>query len=461
MTAQIPELPKMHPNDVYTIPADEVAAMQLAGLQERFEELRPQLRALDSVATDVGLKKIERLEDVVPVCFPHTMYKSYSVSQVENGRYGRLTEWLDGFTTEDLSALDTSSCDSLESWLDVVESGSNLRPTTSSGTTGKISFFPRGTGEADTFLRFVLQALAGFRDEPDAGLATEEPEFFAPLPMATGRQNMPRMFDLIRRHCYGGDSSRIHTLGQGHWDTDMLWISGRMRQAQARGETAQPASTPALERVRARVLEMQEHASANAEHFLDELIVDFRDRRVILFAPKSSLIGFAQMCRDRELTPSFGEGSFIFTGGGTKGQTFPDGWEELLYGVFPPPHQEVYAMTEATALCRLCSAGWFHWSPTVVTFLLDPDTSEPLPRDGVRTGRLAVFDLCTTTHWGGAITGDRVTVDYNGDCPCGRVGPRVRNDITRYTELRDDDKITCAKSPGAYERAVDTIGGFA
>jgi hypothetical protein len=461
MTVDIAELPRQHPNNAYTIDPAEVRAMQLAAVRERFEALRPRIRVLESVAADVGVDRIDALEDVVPLCFPHTLYKSCSAGRIAKGRFDRLTEWLDGFTVHDLSSIDTSRCDSLESWLDAVEQGSDLRPTVTSGTTGKISFFPRSTTEAAIFAQLVVQALAGFADEADSGLDTGEPEWFSPLPIATGRQGMARMFDLIRRHCYGGDATRIHTLGRGHWDADMLWVWGRMRQAEARGETAQLELTPALERVRAQVIEAQQSAARDTDRFLEELSVEFRGRRVILFGPTGTLINLAGICRDRGLAPEFGPESFILAGGGNKGQAFPSGWQELLYGVFPKPHAEVYAMTEITALCRLCSAGWFHWSPTVVTFLIDPDTSEPLPRTGVQTGRLALFDLCATTYWGGAVSGDRVTIDWDGGCPCGRTGARVRNDVTRYSELRDDDKITCAKSPGAYERAVDTVVGLA
>jgi hypothetical protein len=117
-------------------------------------------------------------------------------------------------------------------------------------------------------------------------------------------------------------------------------------------------------------------------------------------------------------------------------------------------------MTEATGACRLCSAGWFHWPPNIVTFVLDPDTGEPLPRSGRQTGRFALFDLCASTHWGGAVTGDRITIEWDAQCSCGRTGPRIMDSVTRYSALRGDDKITCAMSPGAYERAAETLVGI-
>jgi hypothetical protein len=73
----------------------------------------------------------------------------------------------------------------------------------------------------------------------------------------------------------------------------------------------------------------------------------------------------------------------------------------------------------------------------------------------VQTGRLALFDLFAENCWGGIISGDRVTVNWDGGCSCGRVGAYLHSDIVRYSNLKDDDKITCSKTADAYEKAVD------
>jgi hypothetical protein len=454
------DMSSRRPEEVFSVEPHEVKQMQITGVRQRYAELRSKIRVVDRLADDLDVTEIGQLDDIVPLCLPHTVYKSYSVRDVEKGRFDRLTEWLDGLTTENLSGVDVDACESLETWLDTIEAATELRPLVSSGTTGKVSFFPRSNVEAAVFLRYMVQALAGFRGEPDSGLAGGEPDWFSALPMATGRQTIPRMLDLIRRHCYGGDFSRIHSLGRGHWDADMLWLWGRIRAAEAKGESLDAKLTPNLERVRDAVRQSQALAAENSEQFLRELVEVHRGGRVILFGPTGMLIQLAAKCKERGLEPNLDVESFIVTGGGTKGHDFPDGWESLLHSVFPLPHQEIYGMTESTGTCRLCSAGWFHWPPTVVTFVLDPDTSEPMPRTGVRTGRFAIFDLCAETHWGGAITGDQVTIDWDGNCSCGRQGPRVMNNVTRYSSMRNDDKITCAKSPGAYERAVDYLAGM-
>jgi hypothetical protein len=443
--------------DVFAIEPAHAEAMQLELLQRRFEELRPRIAVVDTLAADLGVTAISALEDIVPLCLPHTLYKSYAASFVERGRYDRLTEWLAALTTEDLSAIDTRGCDSLEGWLDTVEAGSLLRPLVSSGTTGKVSFFPRSTIEQDQFFKFMMQALGGYREELDSGLTDGRLDFFTTVPMASGRQNLPRMFGLFRDRCFGGDASRIHTLGNGHWSADMLWLSGRLRAAQARGELAEIELTPAHELIRDRIVAETAVLEPRREAFMDELFLTRRDEPVILFAPLGMLIDLAQRCKDRHFDDGLAPGSFILTGGGTKGQAFPTGWQTLLNGTFPPPWQQLYGMTETTATCRLCADGYFHWPATVLTFVVDPDTGVPLPRTGTTSGRLALFDLAPQTHWGGAITGDRVTVEWDAHCGCGRIGARVRDDIVRFTELRDDDKITCAKSPGAYERAVEDL----
>jgi hypothetical protein len=236
MISDLPEVPHATSEEVFAIDPVDVARMQLRWIQRRYEELRPRIRVLDSVAGDIGITNIESFNDVIPLCLPHTIYKSYSLSSVEQGRWDRMTEWLSGLTTEDLSGLDLGTASSLETWLDVVEAASRLRPLVSSGTTGKVSFFPRSTIEMDTLLHATLQTFSGYGSEPDTGLARGDADMFSPLPMATGRQTLPRVFAMFRDYCYAGDGSRIHTRGRGHWDADMLWLSGRLRGAQARGE---------------------------------------------------------------------------------------------------------------------------------------------------------------------------------------------------------------------------------
>jgi hypothetical protein len=95
--------------------------------------------------------------------------------------------------------------------------------------------------------------------------------------------------------------------------------------------------------------------------------------------------------------------------------------------------------------------------PHTIPILIDKDAQE-LPREGVQTGRLALFDLLAETYWGGFISGDQVTMHWQEDCACGWKGPRIEKTITRYAEMEGgDDKITCAGSAQAYNEFMDYV----
>ena len=80
--------------------------------------------------------------------------------------------------------------------------------------------------------------------------------------------------------------------------------------------------------------------------------------------------------------------------------------------------------------------------------MLDPESSQPLPRAGKQTDRFAVYDVINQSHWGGVITGDgdEVTIDWDTPCPCGRTSLALEHTIQRFSEKKDgeEDKISCA-----------------
>ena len=460
--AFIQSLNTMNADELFSLDPEEIAPIQLAALKLRLEEFRPKIRLLDRLCEDTGVSSIQTAEDITPICFPHTLYKSYSVADIEKGRYDRLTRWLQTITAHDLSKVDLTGIDTLEGWISAVEAATPLRPLCSSGTTGKFSFFPATVQALRHRLNNYLTAHGRFRDELGSGLETGEVDFFTPWPVATGRHNLPRFFDTLRQNIYKDrPGQHVFTLGNGHWDLDMLWLSGRLRAAESKGETASLRLSPALEAVRQRIHQGQEDAKGGVDRFLDELIVKRRGERIFLFAPYGQMIAMVEEMQKRGLKAEWTPDTYILGGGrsGSKGVTYRDDWWEFLKEYIPYTYNETYGMTESTGAARRCSHGNFHIPHWVMTFLLDPDTSVPLERKGRQTGRLALFDLLAESYWGGAITGDRITIDFDGGCGCGRRGAFVDPDITRYSNLKDDDKITCSKSPGAYDEAVAVVLG--
>ena len=54
--------------------------IQVAALDERFQERKDCLKLLGHRANEAGITEIRGVEDMVPLLFPHTAYKSYPES---------------------------------------------------------------------------------------------------------------------------------------------------------------------------------------------------------------------------------------------------------------------------------------------------------------------------------------------------------------------------------------------
>ena len=130
-----------------------------------------------------------------------------------------------------------------------------------------------------------------------------------------------------------------------------------------------------------------------------------------------------------------------------------------LQEVFGVSHlRSSYGITEKNAFPVTCEHGFYHFLPWETVILLDRDTGKPLPRSGEQTGRASFFDMTHDGTWGGIITGDRITVDWDTPCTCGRTTPYIKGKVERYSEVEGgDDKITCAATPQAQADALDLL----
>ena len=62
--------------DWWATPQPEVEEFQLKVLQKRFNELRDQIVTLNKLCEIQGVDEIKSLDDVIPILFQHTAYKS-------------------------------------------------------------------------------------------------------------------------------------------------------------------------------------------------------------------------------------------------------------------------------------------------------------------------------------------------------------------------------------------------
>lgn len=443
-------------DDLFALDSNYVHELQLTWLLRRFSDLRPKIAAVDQLASNIGIDKIDDLDDVIPLCLPHTMYKAYSFADVDKGRWTRLTNWLQTLTVHDLSKADLTDCKSLDDWLDRLEAASDIRPQVSSGTSGKISIFPRDVSEGRLFLKGQMKVMAPFADEPGLNIGGDIP-FISPWPADTGRHHLTTTHRLLREHMYGGRHDMVISLSSNKLGADELWLVGKLRRSEANGEEL--ILTPAEHQLKKAIAANAKSTYDQIAQFLQKAVIDQKGKKVCLMSSWARVYEFALACQSHGIVAEYDLGSVFMVGGGfggMKGANLPSGFADVIRKVFPVTIVEAYGFSESTATARLCAEGFYHQPPWAIPFVLDPQTSEPYPRSGTQTGRFASFDLMANAHWSGTITGDEVTMHWDGGCKCGRKGPFLGRNIRRFTDVQaGDDKISCSKTPNAYESLVE------
>jgi hypothetical protein len=437
--------------------ADREAA-QLLVARERFETLRPKIPQLAKLADLQQVKSIGSLDDLAPLLFQHTVYKSYPISLITKGRFDLLTRWLDGVSRHDLSQVDASDCAGFDDWFDRLEAQSPLRPHHSTGTTGKLSIIPRDQADLDRFEQLFMRAYEPFGDEPDpVELLRKGGE---PIPIVHpsyrhGRHLAQRMMDALVRHI--GSEETTYVLFDDYLSADIMSLVGQVRGASMRGALGEMTLAPeVLERYRT-LIERQARQAEHQAAFFERIVRELKGRGVYVVGVTAMLYEWTLKGEERGIDQLFAPESVIASGGGMKGIVVPDDWQARVEGFLGAPLRFGYGMSEAMGGAGMCAMGHYHPLPFTIPFVLDAETGAPMPRTGTQTGRYAFLDLFTEAFWGGFVTGDRVTVTWDG-CGCGRRGPYVHPQIERFSELEGgDDKVSCSGSVDAHKEAMDWL----
>lgn len=210
---------------MHTLPKAELEALQLAAGQLRFRDLAPRLPVVAGMAEEQGITGVERLEDLAPLLFPHTVYKSYPSSLLVDGRWDLLTKWLSRLVTADLGVLDLGKADSIDAWLELIDDSTELRLAHSSGTTGTLSFIPHTRIQYERL--YQVARLDVLPDGDPAGVDVVWPSF------RTGRSGIARHATAMWEQLAGSED-RFHPLHDGHLSADVMFLAGRLRAADRR-----------------------------------------------------------------------------------------------------------------------------------------------------------------------------------------------------------------------------------
>ena len=150
MTSSLEQLLSLRDReDRFDTPAAELLAMQLDAANERFETRVGQIPLLKNRAQAGGVSSIDSRDDLVPLLFAHSTYKSYGEGWLVEGQWERMGRWLQTVSTYDASGSDFTGIEDLDAWIDRLEDGGRF-VACSSGTTGK----PAMLGATETDLDF-------------------------------------------------------------------------------------------------------------------------------------------------------------------------------------------------------------------------------------------------------------------------------------------------------------------
>ena len=447
-------------HEAFTLSIEQIERLHLEGARKRFAELRPGLSVLDKLAREQGVDAIGTIDDVAPLLFPHTVYKSYPISYLERARFDKLTRWLSGLTTSDISHVDAGGIESIDDWIDLLEAETDLMVQHTSGTTGKLSFIPRTKRQ---WRETIVHSAIIIRDWWGAGKGPDILRDGMPIIIpgyrhgaaATQRGNSIQV-DLYAR----GEENALFLYPDARFSADVASLGGRLRAAEARGEAGMLDIPPVLLERREALLELERRRPDDLKHFFAEAQRRFGGKDVYVTAMWAILFDWAEEGLKRGIKGIFGPGSVLLTGGGKKGKEMPDDWrDQVLEFLGFDNFYEMYATSEMMGLCMMCENGNYHIPPIIVPFLLDPETGRPLPRKDGTTGRFAGLDLMPQTYWAGLITGDEITISgWQTPCACGRIGPHVVPPVRRYSEKEGgDDRIVCAGAPEAHDRALEFL----
>jgi hypothetical protein len=448
--------------EMHSIPNDTIQQIHTEGLRNHFNTMVARVPVLAKLAEEQNVHEIREIADAGPLLIAHSVYKSYPLSVLENGRFDQLTKWLDKLSAHDLSKLDASKCQSIDEWIDFLDANTEIRVKHSSGTTGKLSFVPRCVSEMDTVAKGFMRFFEGFGDEPDAHLHDFETLPVIHAGYRHGAMGQARLLDAVTRYFHNGDDSWVTTSNPGRLSADVLSIGGRIQGAEQRGELGKLKISPALLARRDAFIQEQSQSAERTRAFFEDISSRLRGRRVVISGTVAQMFDLAEEGLKHGVTNAFAPDSLVHIAGGMKGRTLPDDYQQRIADFIGVPEypRMGYGMTEmVNATHRACPQGRYHFRPNIVPFVIDHETGEQKPRTGTQTGRFGFIDLAITTHWGGFLTGDEVTLTYGDDpCSCGRTGVHVHPNIRRYTEKEGgDDKITCAGAPDAHDRALDFI----
>ncbi len=440
---------KVRADDRFDYSAADIRETQIAALNERFQERKDVLKLLGHRAEEAGTTEIKSVEDMVPLLFPHTAYKSYPESFLMDERWDRLTKWLGTVSPYPITGVDLENITDIDDWIARL-SAKGYFISCSSGTTGKSAMLIASQKDMDWSKIDTVGVFSwgsGVESKQDRKMIGCAPVASVPKNLTIGEAQRAAFANPgWERFNYPVPPITVGSL------TKMVVMRKKISDGTARPEEIAEFENTSQE----RQLVLDKAVILAAEE-----IIANREKKLMVSGLWSGLYAVAKVVRDMGYSAKdFHPDNCIYVGGGLKRALLPDDYQEYVHETFNIPHNrdfQNYSMQELNSgmpKCREC--GRYHLPPWIIPMILDKDGDKLLPYDlngGEIEGRAAFFDLSLDGRWGGVITGDKISLDYRPGI-CSHKGPSIRNNIARFADLEGDDKIGCAGTIDAYVRGV-------
>lgn len=439
----------------HQLPRAEAEALQLETLRARFSDLRSQLPPLAALASAQGITDIASLDSAAPLLFPHAVFKSYPEQLLVSGAYAFLTEWVQRLTTADLSAVRGRNFATMDDWLDALDSTA-IDMYHSSGTTGRLSFYPRGKAEILAQLEHGKMTIAEWFDPPTYRYGDYPLTLIWPA-HGFGRSAILRAGQMFRA-LLTEDGTDFHPLLPTALSADYQYHVLRTANLHAQGHKFGPVAS---QYVRARLEEadaLKAFVPERTEQLLDIMADRKRDgRRVMIAGGPVNIHTLAKAGLDKGVEGALVEGSLIRAFGGLKNHAdIPTLEADITRFSGAPNYLNAFGMTELTSSFSMCRAGRFHIPPWIIPYVLDEDDGRMKPRSDTQQGRAAFVDLLPQSYWGGVATADRVDVSWQ-PCACGRTSVHMSPNISRIAEPPGGDFATTPATDAAVRAAFDAL----
>lgn len=442
---QLTDLINSH--DRYNLSHAELRDTQIAAINERFQSRKVHIKLLRHRAEQAGIKEVSRLDDVVPLLFPHTVYKSYPENFLMEEKWDRLSRWLDTVATHRVPPIDPATLSGIDDWVEKLKESDHY-VSCSSGTTGKSAMLVASGQDMAWCKREAVAAYAwgsGVQPAQDRRLFGLGAVALVPRNQATSEAYT----EAYQNPDVAQFRSSMPPITVGSL-TQMVILRKKIADGSAKPEELQAFETLSAERQEAINRAVSETAAA---------IVDARHDKLHLTGLWANLYTLAEAVRELGFSAKdFHPENSIYVGGGLKRAALPSNYREFVYETFNIAAERNYvnySMQELhSGMPRCRQGGRYHIPPWVVPLILDKNGDQLLPIvDDEYEGRAAFFDLSIDGRWGGVISGDKVSIDFR-PCACGAKGPSIRDNIVRYSDLEGDDKIGCAGTVDAYVRGI-------